>query len=151
MWCPLPRTMLEPRPETIRGRGDTEGLGGREASAGEKLLKVNSRAELRHEWSWRQQRRRQRRHSKDLQRRSHPPNPLRPIWSKANYVSTLRCDRSGASGFERKTPPGSTRDLDPRWPTGCQEANAVDIKTLGSAPSGDSGELPRRRGRVCRK
>lgn len=41
LWCPLPRTILGPRPETIRGRGDTgASVGGEEEAETEKVLKV---------------------------------------------------------------------------------------------------------------
>lgn len=41
LWCLLPRTILGPRPETIRGRGDTgASVGGEEEGETEKVLKV---------------------------------------------------------------------------------------------------------------
>lgn len=41
LWCPLPRTILGPRPEAIRGRGDTgASVGGEEEADTEKVLKV---------------------------------------------------------------------------------------------------------------
>lgn len=41
LWCLLPRTILGPRPETIRGRGDTgASVGGKEEGETEKVVKV---------------------------------------------------------------------------------------------------------------
>lgn len=143
--------MLGPRPETIRGRGDTEASAGGEGerrSAGEKLLKVNTRAEIFQSYitrrggraAWRPVRichagfqpGRLKRHDQSHGKHARRKLP-RQIRLKANYVSTLRCDRSGASGALRENS-GSTRDLVPRWAIACQEANEVWIKTLDFAP-----------------